>query len=684
MARTTDRPRITAFPPAAGWTVAAASRTGSRRRVNEDGWLVLADARPLLLAVADGVGGEAAGEEASATAVAALEAAWRTWRPAAPPDGDETRTALLTAAQQADAAVLRLGGSPHAHGAATTLTAIAVGDGYLAIVHAGDSRAYRISDGKAVQLTADHTWLAEHATERSSVSGLPAAGTGLDSSGAGHGEAPPAQHPMRHVITRYLGQEGGCPFDALTVPRGNGDGLLLCTDGVTNVVALAEIVATVGDGSDPDDGAGAGAASDEAPKSASQRGGLGAPRYALRPPEKTILSFMTSVRGSNAAGQVERLLDIVAARDGSDDATLVVAWPAPVAPVDPFGLHRLLERPQSRRRPLLAGVVAVGAGVAAMGVAGAWLAPRVAETLLPPNRPPPGPLAAEYLQRWQDGDLGALYQRLTPAAQAALDRDTFIRRHQAFGAELTLTGLNLTLNLTPGATPVAGTQPGASAGVAFDAVYTTARFGELRRQNTLPLEWRDGRWGVSWTPAVLLPELSAGRTVRAFSDPAARGAILERQGRPLAVTSAESATSGTRQYPQGTVAGPLTGYVGEVTAAELAGRAKDGILAGDRVGKAGLEGAADALLAGQRGGRLTILTPNGEIATTLSSVPPRAGETVRLTLDLDLQRELEAALDGRAGSIVVLNPQDGSIRALATYPRYDPNAFTSGETSRPS
>lgn len=383
---------------------------------------------------------------------------------------------------------------------------------------------------------------------------------------------------------------------------------------------------------------------------------------------------MTSVKGSNAAGQVERLLDIVAARDGSDDATLVVAWPAPVAPVDPFGLHRLLERPQSRRRPLLAGVVAVGAGVAAMGVAGAWLAPRVAETLLPPNRPPPGPLAAEYLRRWQDGDLGALYERLTPAAQAALDRDTFIRRHQAFGAELTLTGLNL----TPGATPVAGTQPGASAGVAFDAVYTTARFGELRRQNTLPLEWRDGRWGVSWTPAVLLPELSAGRTVRAFSDPAARGAILERQGRPLAVTSAESATSGTRQYPQGTVAGPLTGYVGEVTAAELAGRAKDGILAGDRVGKAGLEGAADALLAGQRGGRLTILTPNGEIATTLSSVPPRAGETVRLTLDLDLQRELEAALDGRAGSIVVLNPQDGSIRALATYPRYDPNAFTSG------
>ncbi len=126
------------------------------------------------------------------------------------------------------------------------------------------------------------------------------------------------------------------------------------------------------------------------------------------------------------------------------------------------------------------------------------------------------------------------------------------------------------------------------------------------------------------------------------------------------------------------MAGPLTGYVGEVTPEELADRAKDGILAGDRIGKAGLEGAADALLAGQRGGRLTVLTPNGEIATTLSSVPPRAGETVRLTLDLDLQREVEAALGDRAGSVIVLDPQDGSIRALATAPRYDPNAFVSG------
>jgi penicillin-binding protein 2 len=116
-----------------------------------------------------------------------------------------------------------------------------------------------------------------------------------------------------------------------------------------------------------------------------------------------------------------------------------------------------------------------------------------------------------------------------------------------------------------------------------------------------------------------------------------------------------------RQYPQGTLAGPLTGYVD-----------------GDSAGRAGLEAEMDDLLAGKRGGRLTVLAPSGEIASTLSSVPAQPGETVRLTLDLDLQRECEAALGERAGSVVVLNARDGAVLALASYPQYDPNVFVAG------
>jgi cell division protein FtsI/penicillin-binding protein 2 len=187
--------------------------------------------------------------------------------------------------------------------------------------------------------------------------------------------------------------------------------------------------------------------------------------------------------------------------------------------------------------------------------------------------------------------------------------------------------------------------------VTFDAVYATARFGELRRRNHLPLVWEDGRWRVDWQPALILPELTGGRLVRAFSEPPTRGSILDRQRRPLATAATPNGGGPARAYPQGTVAGPSVGYVGEVTAEEVAALAKQGYVAGDTMGRAGVEAAAEALLAGQRGGRLTVLAPSGEVATTLSAIPPHAGEHVLLTLDLDVQHEAEAALGERLAEI---------------------------------
>ena len=256
--------------------------------------------------------------------------------------------------------------------------------------------------------------------------------------------------------------------------------------------------------------------------------------------------------------------------------------------------------------------------------------------------------------------------------------------HRQVGAEMTLQSLQLTIR--PGEAAGSGGPDGVAAaragsGVPFEAAYTTARFGALRRENVLPLAWREGEWRVAWTPAVLLPDLAGGRTLRAFGDDAARGALLDAAGRPLATGSGRvrpGASGAGRQYPQGSLAGPLTGYVGEVTAEELAARAGGDALPGDLVGKAGLESIAETLLAGQRGGRLTVLAPSGEIANTLSSTPARPGETVRLTLDLDLQRECEAALGERRGSVLVLDVREGAVLAMASAPGYDPNVFVAG------
>jgi penicillin-binding protein 2 len=228
--------------------------------------------------------------------------------------------------------------------------------------------------------------------------------------------------------------------------------------------------------------------------------------------------------------------------------------------------------------------------------------------------------------------------------------------------------------------PVATPRPD-EADVPFDLVFTTTRFGELRRRNVVPLVWEDTQWRVAWTPSVMLPELTGGRLVRAFSDPTTRGTILDRQGQPLAMTQPPTggAPKGSRRYPAGTVAGPLIGHTGEVSDDDLKQLAGKGLLPGDEIGKAGVEAAAETTLGGQRGARLTVLAPSGEVASTLSAVPAKAGENLILTLDTNLQREAEAALGNRPGSIVVLDPVDGAIRALATYPRYDPNAFVTGE-----
>ncbi|MGH2353952.1 MAG: PP2C family protein-serine/threonine phosphatase, partial [Chloroflexota bacterium] len=328
MAIVADPPGVVEFPAGSGWQAAAASRTGSRRQVNEDGWLIVpvSTYRPLLLAVADGVGGEAAGERASAEALAALERVWREWTPHGAPSRDEVRGRLLAAAGDADLAVQRLSRDvPQDHGPATTLTAVAAGIDYLALVHAGDSRAYRVRRDAVEQLTADHTWVAEQIAERR-----------LDPANA-------ARHPMRHMITRYLGQPGGCAFAVDVLPRDVDDSLLLCTDGVSNTLAGGELAALVG-GPTTDTSL----RSDPAPP-------------LLAPPTGSAQAHRrrTAIGGNGTsdlaatAGAAQRVISLVAARDGDDDATVVVAWPASEARADPFGLRRVLGR-RTVRRPLLA------------------------------------------------------------------------------------------------------------------------------------------------------------------------------------------------------------------------------------------------------------------------------------------------------------------------------------------
>jgi len=133
-----------------------------------------------------------------------------------------------------------------------------------------------------------------------------------------------------------------------------------------------------------------------------------------------------------------------------------------------------------------------------------------------------------------------------------------------------------------------------------------------------------------------------------------------------------------RTYPQGSLAGHTLGYLMEVSEEQLEELVGQGYRAGDMVGAAGLEAYFQDELAGQRGGTLAIITPEGTISHVLAKKEARPGRDIHLTIDINVQREAEAALGDREGSIIAMDPIDNSILAIASHPTLDPNDFIDG------
>ncbi|MFQ5720881.1 MAG: penicillin-binding protein 2 [Candidatus Aminicenantales bacterium] len=130
-----------------------------------------------------------------------------------------------------------------------------------------------------------------------------------------------------------------------------------------------------------------------------------------------------------------------------------------------------------------------------------------------------------------------------------------------------------------------------------------------------------------------------------------------------------------RIYPFGKFAAHILGYMQEISPAELKSEHYPQRQPGDLVGKTGIEKQYDNLLQGKDGEVIEIVDSLGRKKGELSRKEPRQGQSVKLTLDFDLQQKAEELLEGREGAIVVLNPKNGEILALASYPEFDPNKF---------
>ncbi len=206
---------------------AVRSDVGLLREGNEDS----AYAGPHLLAVADGMGGHAAGEVASAATITTI----------APLDAEDPGPDLVGALADAVAtANLRLQeliiSDPAIEGMGTTLTALLWSEGYAALCHIGDSRAYLMRDGQFMQITHDHT-LVQSLVDEGKIT-----------------EDDVATHPHRSLLLRALDGRTIAEPDLVPLETYVGDRYLLCSDGLSGVVTEQTLHQTLGSIAGPGQG----------------------------------------------------------------------------------------------------------------------------------------------------------------------------------------------------------------------------------------------------------------------------------------------------------------------------------------------------------------------------------------------------------------------------------------------
>ncbi len=275
-----------------------ATDIGRVRERNEDSFLV----DPPLYAIADGMGGHRGGAVASELALEKVEELARS--------GKATLTDMVRSANRA--VFERSMSDRSVTGMGTTLTAVQVDDSGAHLVHVGDSRAYLLRAGAFRQLTDDHTLVnrmvsaGEITREEADV------------------------HPHRNVLTRVVGTEPDVDVDEDDIPVMDGDRILICSDGLTNMVAEDQIQAIL---------------------------------EATPTPQETADRL---IKAANRAGGIDNTTVVVLAiLEGEDEAT------SPQGNSREGGTMKRQESPRGRRRPsratvkrwsLRAAAVAVAAG----------------------------------------------------------------------------------------------------------------------------------------------------------------------------------------------------------------------------------------------------------------------------------------------------------------------------------
>ncbi|MCL4545973.1 MAG: penicillin-binding protein 2 [Chloroflexi bacterium] len=355
----------------------------------------------------------------------------------------------------------------------------------------------------------------------------------------------------------------------------------------------------------------------------------------------------------------------------------------------------------------------------------------------------PQTVAGEFLSYWPAQKFDQMYGLISSEAQSSTAKDAFIRRYNAIWDEVGIVDLQVKLQPNQDANSV-NQQFHVQMNTALVGLYEEDNtisliqegsqwrvqwlpsliFKELTGDNLthmFPLAEPRGdildskgqkfATAVSYTSVGLVPEQmkdvpSALQAVsKALSYPLARLEALYNKAHahptwlqpvqvvpPVGVERVKQVLASVdgvvltdvslRGYPQNEGAAQTIGYLGEIDAEELKTLWKQGYLSGDWIGRAGLERWGESYLSGKRGGKLAVVTPQGDVVTTIAERAPQKGNNIVLTLDAELQKAAQEALGKLNGSVVVIRVSDGSLLAFASSPSFDPNRFILGLTQQ--
>jgi penicillin-binding protein 2 len=355
-----------------------------------------------------------------------------------------------------------------------------------------------------------------------------------------------------------------------------------------------------------------------------------------------------------------------------------------------------------------------------------------------PHLPPADETAFAFMQAWKQGDYQAMYDLLSLASQEAYSEDQFTATYRQVANEATILSVvprilaayqpdtnaevtfattfqtalvgnfevqnEMTLSFEEGLwgvnwspalifpqlsdeTFVRLTQRSPSRGNIYDRNgLGLAVQGELVEVGVIPGQIQDETALLGQLSAILgeSPADLQARYANAQADwyvPLGQISAETAQAYYEALSSTpgiELREAWTRSYRPEIIAPHVVGVVGPIPKEEVDLWRAQGYSGDEMVGRMGLERWGEPYLAGERGGRLEILTTKGQPVAVLADKPARESSSLYTTFDREFQTKVQDILGQQSGAIVVLEAKTGRVLALASYPRFDPNLFTAG------